>query len=385
MISLVTWTLNEAATLPRMVESFAGLYDDLVVLDSGSGDGTQDVARGLGAKVFDYADPEHRCPCHPVMDWARMQNEAAAHAAGPVVMALDADLLLTGEDGRPLAPSERNVLRQRLEACAEAPHGRGTLAITVLDHYPDFDTSAPPICDRRAVLAYRPADDGTWQGRARPVLSDGSRWQHTDPWPYAALHHHLHRGDEAGRGRARREYLLALACYGGTAGELEWNMLHWPADDMIYAAPYQQARVAALVAMCNGSVLEVGCGTGYIARRIVQAGHAVTGLDASLIAVERARIAGVEAVEGWAENIPFDDHSFDTVLLADVLEHLVDPGRALSEACRVARALVLASLPTFPPHAADPMHRWIADSFVITGAQVHPVGEFVLLALRPKP
>ena len=42
---------NEADRIGRAIRSVAGLADEVLVVDSGSTDGTQDIARGLGARV----------------------------------------------------------------------------------------------------------------------------------------------------------------------------------------------------------------------------------------------------------------------------------------------------------------------------------------------
>lgn len=51
MISVVILTLDEAANLPRCLASVAW-SDDILVVDSGSTDGTQDIARAAGARVL---------------------------------------------------------------------------------------------------------------------------------------------------------------------------------------------------------------------------------------------------------------------------------------------------------------------------------------------
>ena len=53
-ISFCLITLNEAANLRRCLQSCAGLADDIVIVDSGSTDGTQEIAREFGARF------EHR-------------------------------------------------------------------------------------------------------------------------------------------------------------------------------------------------------------------------------------------------------------------------------------------------------------------------------------
>ncbi len=94
-------------------------------------------------------------------------------------------------------------------------------------------------------------------------------------------------------------------------------------------------------------VLEVGCGVGaelQILRRRFPHSH-LTGLDFSESQLAKARellraelaSGAVELREGSAYDLPFADASFDGVCLIWVLEHLVEPGRALREARRVLR------------------------------------------------
>jgi len=65
-VSLLVLTLNEEANLPGCLASAAG-FDDLVVLDSGSTDGTVERARAAGARGFTppfagFAAPRHHAP-----------------------------------------------------------------------------------------------------------------------------------------------------------------------------------------------------------------------------------------------------------------------------------------------------------------------------------
>jgi SAM-dependent methyltransferase len=91
-------------------------------------------------------------------------------------------------------------------------------------------------------------------------------------------------------------------------------------------------------------VLDVGCGEGWIARRLASAGARVVGLDPLAIALERARRAEpgehpVHYVEGGAEALPFPDASFDVVVFFNSLHHVPEEcvDRALAESARVLR------------------------------------------------
>lgn len=91
-------------------------------------------------------------------------------------------------------------------------------------------------------------------------------------------------------------------------------------------------------------VLEVGCGTGLFLEWFAQLGHQVTGIDpsTSMLDIACRRLPGrVELDRGYAEDLPYEDGSFDTVALITVLEFADDPAGALREAIRVARGHVL--------------------------------------------
>jgi demethylmenaquinone methyltransferase/2-methoxy-6-polyprenyl-1,4-benzoquinol methylase len=94
-------------------------------------------------------------------------------------------------------------------------------------------------------------------------------------------------------------------------------------------------------------VLDVAGGTGDIAFRIVDrsGGHAratVCDINASMLEVgrERARkrgIAGVDFVEGNAEELPFEDGRFDAYTIAFGIRNVPRIDRALAEAFRVLK------------------------------------------------
>ncbi len=56
-LSIFIIAKNEADRLPRVIEAVRHLSDDILVVDSGSTDGTQDVARALGARVIEREWP----------------------------------------------------------------------------------------------------------------------------------------------------------------------------------------------------------------------------------------------------------------------------------------------------------------------------------------
>lgn len=101
--------------------------------------------------------------------------------------------------------------------------------------------------------------------------------------------------------------------------------------------------VAAEAEVSEGDrVLDVACGTGALtlaAAKIVGSSGSVVGLDANpdMLAVARAKPAGIEWLEGMAESLPFPDNSFDAVVSQFSLMFFGDKPKALFEMRRVLK------------------------------------------------
>lgn len=94
--------------------------------------------------------------------------------------------------------------------------------------------------------------------------------------------------------------------------------------------------------MPEGSVLDVGCGTGVVASRLADRGYEVTGVDPSGGMLEHLRETDrrVNAVQGSATDLPFDDGTFDLTMCVAVMHHIAAPTlvhAALAEMVRVTR------------------------------------------------
>jgi SAM-dependent methyltransferase len=91
----------------------------------------------------------------------------------------------------------------------------------------------------------------------------------------------------------------------------------------------------------HGSVLDVGCGGGAVAKAVKCERprldvHACD-LSESAISACKADPQGVEFRVATAERLPYDDGSMDFVWIFDVLEHVEDPAAVLREVARVLR------------------------------------------------
>lgn len=88
-------------------------------------------------------------------------------------------------------------------------------------------------------------------------------------------------------------------------------------------------------------VLDVGCGLGIFLARVAKTYEAdCTGVDISrrsIAAAKRWDPSRLRFQVADATQLPFPDESFDHVLSFDVLEHIRDQGKALSEMVRVLK------------------------------------------------
>ena len=96
-------------------------------------------------------------------------------------------------------------------------------------------------------------------------------------------------------------------------------------------------------------ILDVGCGTGANLLMLSEYGDA-EGVDISEDALAFCRERGLEKVRlGAAEDLPYEDGTFDLVTAFDVVEHIDDDLAGLREMRRVLRpgGRVLLFVPTF--------------------------------------
>lgn len=91
------------------------------------------------------------------------------------------------------------------------------------------------------------------------------------------------------------------------------------------------------------TVLDLGTGTGNVAALAAQAGAKVTAVDPSprLLEVARARVGEGEFTVAKAEDLPFDDQSFDRVLSLFAVIFSGEPEKAAREILRVTRGKAL--------------------------------------------
>ncbi len=108
--------------------------------------------------------------------------------------------------------------------------------------------------------------------------------------------------------------------------------------------------------LAGSRILDIGCGSGHLCRALARRQSLPTGIDVSGAVLTRARVLcpDLDLVQCSAENLPFEDGSFDGAVMMNSLHHVPKDAmeRALREALRCigreCRLLILE------PEAAGP-------------------------------
>ena len=95
------------------------------------------------------------------------------------------------------------------------------------------------------------------------------------------------------------------------------------------------------------SILDIGCGTGYISKQLESC--VACDLDWQRLKIARDYTQGdVPLMAADVTQLPFRDSSFDLVLATEVMEHVPDTNLMLEEIRRVSKRCVLITVPNEP-------------------------------------
>ncbi len=153
---------------------------------------------------------------------------------------------------------------------------------------------------------------------------------------------------------------------------------------------FHEVILAKIVELDPASFLDAGCGEGFVAQLLLERLPALplTGFDHNpdSVGMAQEKSPGATFQAASIYEIPFADRSFDLVGCFEVLEHMVEPSKALAELGRVADRSMVISVPHEPyfclanaargknldirPRGSDPDHKnfWTKTAF----------GEFVV-------
>jgi len=114
-------------------------------------------------------------------------------------------------------------------------------------------------------------------------------------------------------------------------------------------------RIEAMISRALGSaktVLNVGAGAGSYE----PADRQVTAVEPSIEMIRQRGASAAPVIQGFAEDLPFDDNSFDASMAVLTVHHWADQEKGLKEMRRVTRGQVVVL-------TCDPSHQgiWLTD------------------------
>ena len=105
-ITLCMIVKNEQSILERCLISYAGTYDELIIVDTGSTDSTKDIAHKYTDKVYDYKWCD---------DFAAARNYAFSLASCDYIFSADADEILDERNNQALKAAPGRPSRSAVE------------------------------------------------------------------------------------------------------------------------------------------------------------------------------------------------------------------------------------------------------------------------------
>lgn len=137
-----------------------------------------------------------------------------------------------------------------------------------------------------------------------------------------------------------------------------WKNHYWA------TVPVMKARIEKIIELAQPAgknIIEVGCNEGFVSRALQENGAAnVVPVDYDPAMVKKSQeLFGLPAIEGNIMSLPFEDQSFDIALGCEVLEHIFNPFKGLSELFRVAREKVIITVPVGEYWAGELTHQWM--------------------------
>lgn len=132
------------------------------------------------------------------------------------------------------------------------------------------------------------------------------------------------------------------------AGDYHATLREADASERAFGAKYDRYLRTLSRFLPTGRILDIGCATGLLVKRLVDQGYDAIGIELNAQSARHGRETfGVDIRNAPLESCALDAGSFDAVFLTDVLEHTAHPRTFLREVHRILRPGGLAMI-TFP-------------------------------------
>lgn len=202
LLSLCMIVRNEAARLEECLESVSALNPEIVVVDTGSSDGSQEVARRFGAKVISFPWQD---------DFSAARNRTLEEASGKWILILDADEVIASEDlpklrraiNAPQAAAYKMIVRNYSSAANLAGWQ------PCKGDYPELETGLPGWFPTTKIRLFRRHPAIRFEGLVHETVGTSVKRLRGNVALCPVAVHHYGLVDEAVR-RSRSRYYLKL-------------------------------------------------------------------------------------------------------------------------------------------------------------------------------
>jgi dolichol-phosphate mannosyltransferase len=342
-LSVIIPALNEAPNLEQVLPAVEkaltalAVSHEVIVVDGGSTDGTQEVVRKYGARLVSQKLPGFGGAYRAGFEQARGEYVLTLDADGSHDVAAIPDLWAARTEGEVIIASryvegggaDMPLWRSLLSRALNLTFRRG-LSLPVRDLSSGYRLYKRGALRERDLTA---TDFDILEEILIRALAAGYS-VHEVPFRYQAR--------IAGRSHAR---LLHFAI-----SYLRTFLAMWRLRNSIASADYdsrafdsiiplqrywQRGRHRVITRLAQGfeQVLDVGCGSS----RILASIPGMTGLDVQLHKLRYARRFENQLVHGSIFDLPFADESFDCLVCSEVIEHIPAEEKAFDELSRVLK------------------------------------------------
>ena len=342
-ISVIIPALNEASNLEQVLPAVEtaltalAVSHEVIVVDGGSTDGTQEVVRKHGARLVSQKLPGFGGAYRAGFEQARGEHVLTLDADGSHDVAAIADLWGARNEGEVIIASRyvegggaaMPLWRSLLSRVLNVTFRRG-LSLPVKDLSSGYRLYKRSALRERDLTA---TDFDILEEILIRALAAGYR-VHEVPFKYQAR--------IAGRSHARLfhfaiSYLRTFVAMWRLRNSIASADYDSRAFDSIIPLQryWQRGRHRIITRLAQGfeQVLDVGCGSS----RILASIPGMTGLDVQLHKLRYARRFENQLVHGSIFDLPFADESFDCLVCSEVIEHIPAEEKAFDELSRVLK------------------------------------------------
>jgi O-antigen biosynthesis protein len=366
---------NEEKWLKEVLDSIARVAQGIVILDDGSTDRTPEICKAHPA-VVDYSWQNEQT-IDEVRDKNRLLQMALAQNPD-WVLCMDGDEIL--EDSAPerifdairFCPADVAVLDvEFLYMWDDMQHYRTDGIYNRLYHHRLFKLDGQV----RDALSFNPTDhDGNFHCESVPENINGRAMEIDVKIKHLGYMHQVDREHKYHWYKSNDTVHAAQGYYEHLLDQpgmvlVEWHERPIPHDKGVASAGaatqatvpkqelkpdyyYANARrnIADLVPQSARRVLDVGCGQGLTGGLLrAERGIEVVGLElhAEVAEIAKSHLSRVVVGDLESMDLPFDPGFFDCIILADVLEHFVNPWDAMLKVVKYLSpdGTIIASIP----------------------------------------